>query len=74
MSLSLAKFLPSLRQNYYHGDIGFDPLCLKPTDGKAFATMQAKELSHGRLAIFAAAGMCVQEVVNGKGILENQGF
>merc|ERR1711997_139345 len=53
----------SLRENYYPGDIGFDPLGLKPTDGKAFATMQAKELSHGRLAMFAAAGMCVQELV-----------
>merc|ERR1712241_579541 len=64
----------TLRENYYPGDIRFDPLNLKPTDGKAFADMQAKELSHGRLAMLAAAGMCVQELVNGKGILENLGF
>jgi len=64
----------TLREKYYPGDIGFDPLGLKPTDGKEFATMQSKELSHGRLAMLAAAGMCVQEQINGKGILENLGF
>jgi hypothetical protein len=36
--------------------------------------MQTKELSNGRLAMLAAAGMCVQEQINGKGILENLGF
>ena len=30
---------------------------------------QTKELSNGRLAMLAAAGMCVQELVNGKPIL-----
>jgi len=64
----------TLRESYYPGDIGFDPLGLKPTDGKEFAKMQTKELSNGRLAMLAAAGMCVQELVNGKGILENLGF
>jgi len=64
----------SLRDNYYPGDIGFDPLGLKPADPKAYDNMQAKELSNGRLAMIAAAGMCVQELVNGKGILENLGF
>lgn len=64
----------SLRDNYYPGDLGFDPLGLKPTNPKEFADMQAKELSNGRLAMFAVAGFCVQELVNGKGILENLGF
>lgn len=64
----------SLREKYYPGDIGFDPLGLKPKDAKEFATMQARELSNGRLAMLAAAGMCVQEQINGKGILENLGF
>mmetsp|Transcript_7469 Transcript_7469/g.15467 ORF Transcript_7469/g.15467 Transcript_7469/m.15467 type:complete len:240 (+) Transcript_7469:137-856(+) len=64
----------TLRENYYPGDIRFDPLGLKPTDAKEFANMQTKELSNGRLAMLAAAGMCVQELVNGKGILENLGF
>merc|ERR1712232_1499682 len=64
----------SLRENYYPGDIGFDPLSFKPKDAEGFVNMHNKELSHGRLAMFAAAGMCVQELVNGKGILENFGF
>lgn len=64
----------SLREGYYPGDIGFDPLGLKPADGKDFKNMQNKELSNGRLAMLAAAGMCVQEQINGKGILENLGF
>ena len=64
----------SLRENYYPGDIGFDPFGLKPKDPKDFANMATKELNNGRLAMFAVAGMCVQELVNGKGILENLGF
>ena len=64
----------TLRESYYPGDIKFDPLGLKPTDAKEFANMQTKELSNGRLAMLAAAGMCVQEQINGKGILENLGF
>jgi len=54
----------ALRENYYPGDVGFDPLGLKPTDPAAFATMQTKELQHGRLAMIGAAGMCAQEFVN----------
>ena len=61
----------TLRENYYPGDIGFDPLNLSPKDPVKFAEMQTKEINNGRLAMFAAAGMCVQEQINGKGILEN---
>jgi len=64
----------TLRESYYPGDIGFDPIGLKPTDAKEFANMHSKELSNGRLAMLAAAGMCVQEQINGKGILETLGF
>mmetsp|Transcript_5641 Transcript_5641/g.6186 ORF Transcript_5641/g.6186 Transcript_5641/m.6186 type:complete len:207 (+) Transcript_5641:128-748(+) len=61
----------TLRESYYPGDLGFDPLGFKPTDGKEFANMQTKELNNGRLAMLAAAGMCAQEQINGKGILDN---
>ena len=64
----------SLRESYYPGDIKFDPFGLKPKDAAEFANMQTKELNNGRLAMIAAAGMCVQEQINGKGILENLGF
>merc|ERR1712025_1190915 len=60
----------TLRESYYPGDLGFDPLGLKPSSAEAFANMQTKELNNGRLAMIAAAGMCVQEQVNGQGILE----
>lgn len=59
----------TLRENYYPGDLGFDPFGLKPTDPQEFAIMQAKELSNGRLAMLAVAGMCVQELVNGQPVL-----
>lgn len=62
----------TLRENYYPGDLGLT--LFKPTDAEGFANMQTKELNNGRLAMLAAAGMCVQEQINGKGILENLGF
>jgi hypothetical protein len=60
-----------LREEYIPGDIGFDPLGLKPFDDEAFRTMQTKELQNGRLAMLAAAGFMAQELVDGKGILEH---
>lgn len=39
----------TLREGYYPGDLGFDPFGLKPTDPKAFANMQTKEINNGRL-------------------------
>jgi hypothetical protein len=64
----------TLRESYYPGDLGFDPLSLKSTDKKVFANQSAKELSNGRLAMLAVAGFCAQEQINGQGILENLGF
>ena len=60
-----------LREEYIPGNIGFDPLGLKPTDPAAFEEMQVKELQNGRLAMLAAAGFMAQELVNGQGIIEN---
>lgn len=56
-------WLTKLNDRYYPGDIGFDPLGLKPTDASEFAEMQTKELQNGRLAMIAAMGMIVQEQV-----------
>jgi light-harvesting complex I chlorophyll a/b binding protein 4 len=51
------------------GDLGFDPLGLKPQDPAELKEMQTKELNNGRLAMLAAAGMIAQELVNGEKIL-----
>jgi len=58
-------WLSKLNDGYYPGDIGFDPLGLKPSDGAEFAQMQTKELQNGRLAMIGAMGMIVQEQVSG---------
>jgi hypothetical protein len=63
-----------LNDDYYPGDIGFDPLGLKPTDPEEFATIQTKELQNGRLAMLGAAGIIAQELVNGKEIFVNLGL
>ena len=60
-----------LREGYLPGDIGFDPLGLKPEDPEEFRLMQTKELQNGRLAMIAAAGFMAQELVDGKGILQH---
>jgi hypothetical protein len=59
-----------LNDDYYPGDVGFDPLGLKPTDPAEFQEMATKELQNGRLAMLAAAGFIAQELVNHKPILE----
>lgn len=60
-----------LREGYLPGDIGFDPLNLKPEDPAEFETMQLKELQNGRLAMIAAAGFIAQELADGKGVIEH---
>merc|ERR1719263_279767 len=55
----------SLKDGYYPGDLGFDPLGLKPEDPAELRIMQEKELSHGRLGMLAAAGFMAQEAVTG---------
>ena len=51
------------------GDIGFDPLNLRPADPAEFEVMATKELQHGRLAMLAVAGFVAQELVNQKPIM-----
>ena len=54
----------TLKEGYYPGDLRFDPLNIKPTTPDAFRQMQERELSHGRRAMFAAAGFIAQETVD----------
>lgn len=64
----------TLRDSYYPGDLGFDPLGFKPTENYAFQRMQTRELSNGRLAMVGWAGMCAQELVNHRTIGETLDF
>lgn len=60
----------SLKDDYAPGDLGFDPLGLKPDNEEEFNALQTKELNNGRLAMISIAGFVAQELVNKKGILE----
>lgn len=64
----------TLRDSYYPGDMGFDPLGLKPTENYEFQKIQTKELSNGRLAMLGWAGMCAQELMNHKTIGDTLDF
>lgn len=57
----------NLKEDYVNGDLGFDPLGLKP-EGEEFDTMRTKELQNGRLAMLGVAGMVAQELVTGEKI------
>jgi len=63
-----------LRDDYYPGDIGFDPLNLKPDTFEEFSIMSTKELQHGRLAMLGIAGIVAQELVNEKEIFVTLGL
>tara|TARA_B110001452_G_scaffold123525_1_gene102426 strand:- start:1492 stop:2118 length:627 start_codon:yes stop_codon:yes gene_type:complete len=56
----------TIRSDYENGDLGFDPLGLKPTSAAEYKDMATKELNNGRLAMFAIAGMIGQELASGK--------
>lgn len=58
----------TLRQGYTPGDIGYDPLGIKPTNAADLAEMQTKEINNGRLAMIGTLGMVVQELVSGEKI------
>merc|ERR1711937_840630 len=60
-----------MRADHFPGDIGFDPLGLKPEDPEEFEIMVTKELQNGRVAMLAAAGFLAQELTDGKGIIEH---
>ena len=55
-----------LKPSYYPGDLGFDPLNLKPKTPENLRDMQNRELNNGRLAMLAAAGFITQETISGE--------
>jgi len=56
----------AIREDHEPGNLGFDPLGLKPTDQKELVAMKTKELNNGRLAMIAVAGMIAQEIATGE--------
>ncbi|KAG2431933.1 hypothetical protein HYH02_013152 [Chlamydomonas schloesseri] len=59
------------KDDYEPGDLGFDPLGLKPTDPEELKVMQTKELNNGRLAMIAIAAFVAQELVEQTEIFEH---
>lgn len=55
----------TIRSDYESGDLGFDPLGLKPSSAAEYKEMATKELNNGRLAMIAIAGMVGQELATG---------
>lgn len=70
-SAKRANGVALLRSDYINGDLGFDPLGLTPKNSRDFDIMRTKELQNGRLAMLGVAGIVAQELVNGKGVVEN---
>ena len=55
----------TIRSDYEAGNLGFDPMGLRPTDPSELLAMQNKEINNGRHAMIAIAGMVVQEGISG---------
>jgi len=55
----------TIRSDHEAGDLGFDPLGLKPEDPEELREVQTKELTFGRVAMLATATMIVEELVTG---------
>merc|ERR1711977_797773 len=51
-----------LKEDYKPGDLGFDPLGLKPDDEQELFELQTKELNNRRLAMIAIAGFVAAEL------------
>jgi len=60
------------KEDHVPGDHGFDPLGFKAKmkSDEEYKTMQLKEIKNGRLAMLAVAGMFAQQLVTGKGPIE----
>ena len=54
-----------IKADHVAGDLGFDPIGLKPSSAADFKSMQTKEINNGRLAMIGIAGMVAQELVTG---------
>lgn len=53
------------------GDLGWDPLGLRPSEPEAWEKAQLRELKNGRLAMLGVAGMIAQESITHTGVLQS---
>jgi light-harvesting complex I chlorophyll a/b binding protein 1 len=58
------KGIFTLRDSYSPGDVGYDPLGIRPENEVELFDLQTKELNNGRLAMIATLAMVVQEEVS----------
>ena len=59
---SSSTCLASLQDDYEPGNLGFDPLGLKPSTPAARQDMQTRELNNGRLAMLSIIAFWLQEL------------
>ena len=59
----------SIRSGRLPGDLGFDPLGLRPSSPEEVELMQNRELNHGRAAMVGIVGMVAQELVTHEKLL-----
>lgn len=60
--------------DYFPGNLGFDPFGLYPSDAPGRKRMELAEIKHGRLAMMAVAGFATQEYVTKLGVVEETPF
>ena len=61
-------------EDYFPGNIGFDPLGFYPKSKEGQLEMQQKELNNGRLAMLAILGFVSQEYVTKVGVVDQTPF
>jgi len=68
LGASSSSQVRTFKSGYEPGDLGFDPLSLKPAEVKAQMSMKEKELNNGRLSMIGVAGLVAQEMATGQAV------
>jgi hypothetical protein len=61
-------------ENYFPGNLGFDPFGVYPKDEAGQQRMQLAEIKNGRLAMIAIFAFAIQEFVSKQGIVDETPF
>ena len=61
-------------ENYFPGNLGFDPLGVYPKDEAGQKRMQLAEIKNGRLAMIAIFAFAIQEFVSKQGVVDETPF